>query len=79
MTHGYERHVIISVVLEAFSSIFSISSDKFRLRYLPRASYTGKYGFISAPARFWDRGARCFVGRFVLELDEAAARFLEDR
>ena len=25
------------------------------------------------PARSWDRGARCFVRRFVLGLDEAAA------
>ena len=33
---------------------------------------------VSAPARFWERGARCFVGRFTLGLDEAAA-FLEDR
>ena len=30
------------------------------------------------PARSWDRGARCFVRRFMLGLDEAAA-FLEDR
>ena len=28
---------------------------------------------VSAPARFWDRGARCFVGRFVLGLGEATA------
>ena len=27
------------------------------------------------PARFWDRGAHCFVGRFILGLDEAAAFF----
>ena len=33
-------------------------------------------GFASAPARFWDRGARCFVRRFILGLDEAAAFFL---
>ena len=33
---------------------------------------------VSAPACFWDRGARCFVWRFILGLDEAAA-FLEDR
>ena len=32
-------------------------------------------GFASAPARFGDRGARCFVGRFMLRLDEAAACF----
>ena len=38
----------------------------------------GDYRFASAPARSWDCGARCFVGRFVLGLDEAAA-FLEDR
>ena len=30
---------------------------------------------VSAPARFWERGARCFVGRFALGLDEAAACF----
>ena len=35
-------------------------------------------GFASAPARFWNRGARCFVRRFMLGLDEAAA-FFEDR
>ena len=29
----------------------------------------------SAPARFWDRGARCFVERFMLGLDGAAAFF----
>ena len=27
------------------------------------------------PARFWDRGARCFVRGFILWLDEAAARY----
>ena len=30
---------------------------------------------VSAPACFWERGARCFVGRFTLGLDEAAAFF----
>ena len=30
---------------------------------------------VSAPARFWDRGARCFMGRFMLGLEEAAACF----
>ena len=30
---------------------------------------------VFAPARFWDRVARCFVGRFMLGLDEAAAFF----
>ena len=30
---------------------------------------------VSAPARFGERGARCFVGRFTLGLDEAAAVF----
>ena len=29
----------------------------------------------STPARFWDRGAHCFVGRFMLGLDEAATFF----
>ena len=33
------------------------------------------YRFASAPALFWDRGAPCFVGRFRLWLDEAAAFF----
>ena len=28
---------------------------------------------VSVPAHFWDRGVHCFVGRFILELDEAAA------
>ena len=31
---------------------------------------------VSAPARFGERGARCSVGGFALELDKAAA-FLE--
>ena len=31
------------------------------------------FKIVSAPA--WDRGARCFVGRFMLGLDEAAAFF----
>ena len=30
---------------------------------------------ISAPARFWDRGARCFIWRFMLGLGETAAFF----
>ena len=34
-----------------------------------------EYGFASAPARSWDRGARCFVRRFVSGLDEAEACF----
>ena len=33
----------------------------------------GDYEFASAPARSWDCGARCFVRRFILELNEAAA------
>ena len=32
-------------------------------------------GNASAPARSWDRGARCFTRRFVLGLDEAEACF----
>ena len=28
-----------------------------------------------APACFWDRGARCFVRKFMLGLDEATAFF----
>ena len=32
-------------------------------------------GFASAPARFWDRGARCFVRRLILWLDKAAELF----
>ena len=35
----------------------------------------GEYGFASAPARSWDRGARGFVRRVVLGLDEAEACF----
>ena len=35
----------------------------------------GEYGFASALARSWDRGARCFVRRSVLGLDEAEACF----
>ena len=31
--------------------------------------------FASAPARSWDRGARCFVRRFILGLDEATTFF----
>ena len=32
-----------------------------------------RFKVVSAPARFWDRGARCFEWRFMLGLDEAAA------
>ena len=49
---------------------------KFRLGHLPRASWTVRgNGFAFAPARFWERGARCFVERFILGMDEAAAFF----
>ena len=30
---------------------------------------------VSVPARFWERGAHCFVVRFTLGLEEAAAFF----
>ena len=30
---------------------------------------------VSTPARFWERSARCFMGRFTLGLDETAAFF----
>ena len=46
-----------------------------RLGHLPRASWAEGYGFSSAPARFWDRGARCFLRRLMLWPNEAAASF----
>ena len=30
---------------------------------------------VSGPARFWECGSRCFVGRFALGLEEAAALY----
>ena len=43
--------------------------------YKTGRSIQAVFKVISAPTRFWDRGARCFVGRFMLELGEAAAFF----
>ena len=34
-----------------------------------------QFKVASATARFWDRGAHIFVGRFMLGLDEAVAFF----
>ena len=82
MRHGCERHTIISVVPEAFSRQSSvchrIKNKQIDLDICRGLHGLGEYGFASAPARSWDRGARCFVRRFMLGLDEAAA-FLEDR
>ena len=80
MRHGCERHAIISVVPEAF---FRQSSVCHRIKKIDLDICRGlrglrEYGFSSAAARFRDRGARCFVKRFMLGLDEAAA-FSEDR
>ena len=69
----------MSVVPDAFSRQSSVCHRiKFDLDICRGLHGLGEYGFASAPARSWDRGARCFVRRFMLELDEAAA-FLEDR
>ena len=58
------------------SPIFSLSSDKkFDLDICRGLHGLGEYGFASAPARSWDCGARCFVRRSVLGLDEAEACF----
>ena len=78
--HGYERHAIINVVPEGFSRESSVCHRirKFDLDICRGLHGLGEYRFASAPARSWDRGARCFVRRFMLGLDEAAA-FLEDR
>ena len=46
-----------------------------QLRHLPRTSWADGYKISSAPARFWDRGARCFLRRFIIWLDEAATSF----
>ena len=78
--HGYERHAIISVVPEAFSRQYSVCHRirKIDLGICRGLHGLGEYGFASVPARSWDRGAHCFVKRFMLGLDVAAA-FLEDR
>ena len=53
-----------------------MSSDKkFDLDICRGLHGLGEYGFASAPARSWDRGARRFVRRFVLGLDEIEACF----
>ena len=58
------------------SPIFSLSSDKkFDLDICRGLHGLGEYGFASAPARSWDRGASRFVRRSVLGLDEAEACF----
>ena len=77
MRHGCERHAVISVVPEASSRQSSVchrikKNDSDICRGLHGL---GEYGFASAPARSWDRGARCFVRRYMLGLDEAAAVF----
>ena len=53
------------------------SDNKFDLDICRGLHGLGEYGFASAPARSWDRGARCFVRRSVLGLDEAEACFGE--
>ena len=74
--HGCERHAVLSVAPEAFfRRLFSLSSDNFDLDICRRLYGVGDHGFASAPARSWDRGARCFVRRSVLGLDEAEACF----
>ena len=78
---GCERHAIISVVPEAFSRQSSVChrvKKKIDLDICRGLHGLGECGFASAPARSLDRGARCFVRRFMLGLDEAAA-FLENR
>ena len=75
--YGCERHAVISVVPEASSRQYSVCHRirKFDLGICRGLHGLGEYGFASAPARSWDRGARCFVRRFMLGLDEAAACF----
>ena len=75
--HGCERHAVISVVPEASSRQSSVCHRirKFDLDICRGLHGLGAYGFPSAPARSWDRGARCFVRGFMLGLDEAAACF----
>ena len=79
MRHDCERHAIINVVPEpSLDNSSACHRIDFNLDIYQGLHGLGDYGFASAPARSWDRGARCFVMRFMLRLDEAAA-FLEDR
>ena len=75
MRHGCERRAVISFVPEAYSRQSSVCHRirKFDLDICRGLHELGEYGFTSAPARSWDRGARCFVRRLVLGLDEAEA------
>ena len=75
--HGCDRHAVISVVPEASSRQSSVCHRirKIVLDICRGLDGLGESGFASAPARSWDRGARCFVRRFMLGLDEAAACF----
>ena len=77
MGHGGKRHAFISVFPEAFfrQSPACHRIQNFDLDICRGLHGLGDYGFTSAPARFWDCGARCFVKRFMLGVDEAAVFF----
>ena len=77
MRYGCERHAVTSVVPEASSrqSLVCHRIRKSDLDICRGLHGLGEYGCASAPARSWDRGARCFVRRFVLGLDGAEACF----
>ena len=77
MRYDCERHAVIRVVPKASSRQSSVCHRirKFDLDICRGLHGQGEYGFPSAPARSWDRGARCFVRRFVLGLDEVEACF----
>ena len=77
MRYGCERHAVISAVPEASSRQSSVCHRirKFDLDICGGLHGLGEYGFASAPARSWDCGARYFVRRSVLGLDEAEAYF----
>ena len=67
--HGCERYAVISVAPEAFfRRFFSLSFNlkKIDLDICRRLHGLEDHGFAFAPARSWDRSARCFVRRFIL-------------
>ena len=52
---------LLSTILQ-----FVINEKKVDLDICRRLHGLGDHGFASALARSWDRGARCFVRRFIL-------------
>ena len=76
MRHGGKRDAFRSVVPKASSPQSSVCHRiNFDLDICRGLHGLRDYGFASAPARSWDICERCFVRRFVLGLDEAAASF----